>query len=40
LAIALNAPLDAVYAMDLEPLSTITLTRSGDAWRLRCKSCV
>jgi broad specificity phosphatase PhoE len=40
LAIVLNAPLDAVYSMDLEPLSSITLTRSGDAWRLRCKACV
>jgi broad specificity phosphatase PhoE len=40
LSIVLDAPLDAVYSMDLEPLSSITLTRSGDAWRLRCKPCV
>ena len=40
LATVLDAPLTAVYCMDLEPLSAITLTRSGDAWRLRCKSSV
>ncbi|MFT4436574.1 histidine phosphatase family protein [Caballeronia sp. 15715] len=40
LATVLDAPLTAVYCMDLEPLSAITLTRSGDAWRLRCKSFV
>jgi broad specificity phosphatase PhoE len=40
LATVLNAPLSAIYCMDLEPLSAITLTRSGDAWRLRCKSSV
>jgi broad specificity phosphatase PhoE len=40
LATVLSAPLDSVYAMDLEPLSTVTLTRSGDSWRLRFKSCV
>jgi broad specificity phosphatase PhoE len=40
LATVLNAPLDSVYSIDLEPLSYITLTRSGDAWRLRCRSCV
>jgi broad specificity phosphatase PhoE len=38
MAIVLNAPLDAVYSMDLEPLSALTLTRSGDAWRLRFRS--
>jgi broad specificity phosphatase PhoE len=40
LATVLDAPLTAIYCMDLEPLSAITLTRSGDAWRLRCKSFV
>lgn len=40
LATVLDAPLPAIYCMDLEPLSAITLTRSGDAWRLRCKSSV
>jgi len=40
LATVLDAPLTAIYRMDLEPLSTLTLTRSGDAWRLRCKSSV
>jgi broad specificity phosphatase PhoE len=40
LATVLGAPLTAIYRMDLEPLSTVTLTRSGDAWRLRCKSAV
>jgi broad specificity phosphatase PhoE len=40
LATVLDAPLTAIYCMDLEPLSAITLTRSGDAWRLRCKSSV
>ena len=40
LAPVLDAPLTAIYRMDLEPLSAITLTRSGDAWRLRCKSSV
>lgn len=42
LATVLDAPLRAIYCMDLEPLSAITLTRSRegetDAWRLRCKS--
>jgi len=36
----LDAPLTAIYCMDLEPLSAITLTRSGYAWRLPCKSSV
>jgi len=40
LATVLDAPLTAIYCMDLEPLSAVTLTRSGDAWRLRCKSSV
>jgi broad specificity phosphatase PhoE len=40
LATVLDAPLTAIYCMDLEPLSAIALTRSGDAWRLRCKSSV
>lgn len=40
LATVLDAPLTAIYCMDLEPLSAITLTRAGDAWRLRCKSSV
>ncbi|CAN7637531.1 histidine phosphatase family protein [Caballeronia sp. LjRoot34] len=40
LARVLEAPLTAIYCMDLEPLSAITLTRSGEAWRLRCKSSV
>ena len=38
LATVLDAPLAAVYCMDLEPLSAITLTRSGDTWRLRHRS--
>ncbi|KLU26089.1 hypothetical protein EOS_11330 [Caballeronia mineralivorans PML1(12)] len=38
LATVLDAPLTAIYRMDLEPLSAVALTRSGDAWRLRCKS--
>ena len=40
LATVLDAPLTSIYCMDLEPLSTITLTLSGEAWRLRCKSSV
>jgi broad specificity phosphatase PhoE len=41
LATVLDAPLTAVYCMDLEPLSAVTLTRSsGAAWRLRCRSLV
>jgi len=40
LATVLDAPLTAIYSMDLEPLSAITLTRSGETWRLRCKSSV
>jgi broad specificity phosphatase PhoE len=40
LATVLGAPLTAIYCMDLEPLSALTLTRSGAAWRLRCKSSV
>jgi broad specificity phosphatase PhoE len=40
LATVLDAPLTAIYCMDLEPLSAVTLTRSGEAWRLRCKSSV
>jgi broad specificity phosphatase PhoE len=40
LATVLDAPLTSIYCMDLEPLSTITLTLSGEAWRLRSKSCV
>jgi len=38
LATVLAAPLTAIYCMDMEPLSAVTLTRSGDAWRLRYKS--
>jgi broad specificity phosphatase PhoE len=38
LATVLSAPLAALYRMDLEPLSAITLTYSGDTWRLRCKA--
>ncbi|WP_158933789.1 histidine phosphatase family protein [Burkholderia sp. S171] len=40
LAIVLDAPLTAIYCMDLEPLSALTLTLSGEAWRFRCKSSV
>jgi broad specificity phosphatase PhoE len=40
LATVLDAPLTAIYCMDLEPLSAITLTLSGEAWRLRCRSSV
>jgi len=40
LATVLDAPLMAIYSMDLEPMSAITLTRSGETWRLRCKSSV
>jgi broad specificity phosphatase PhoE len=40
LATVLEAPLAAVYRMDLEPLSAITLTRSDNTWRLRYKSSV
>jgi len=40
LAVVLEAPLAAVYRMDLEPLSAITLTRSDNAWRLRYKPLV
>lgn len=34
LARVLNAPLDSVYAMDFEPLSTLTIRRSGQRWRI------
>ena len=40
LATVLEAPLASVYSMDFEPLSSITLARAGDAWRLRGKSCL
>jgi broad specificity phosphatase PhoE len=38
LATVLDAPLSAIYRMDLEPLSAVTLTRSDEAWRLRYRS--
>lgn len=37
LAAALGTPLESVYSMDLEPLSTIMLTRASDAWRVRLR---
>jgi broad specificity phosphatase PhoE len=40
LATVLEAPLSSVYSMDFEPLSSITLARAGDAWRLRGRSCL
>lgn len=40
LAVVLDAPLTAVYRMDLEPLSALTLTRSDGTWRLRYRSSV
>lgn len=40
LATVLDAPLTAIYRMDLEPLSAVTLTRSEETWRFRCKSSV
>ena len=40
LATVLDAPLTAVYCMDLEPLSAVTLTHSGETWRLRNRASV
>lgn len=38
LAHVLRAPLQSIYSMDLEPLSTITFTRMQGEWRLRCRA--